>query len=104
MYRQGDVLIELTEEDFLISDSELIAREDGRIILAHGEATGHAHAINSMDANMYIINNKPNLYLVVNNDVKITHEEHSFIPVPPGKYKVTRQIQYTPEKIMPVYD
>ena len=44
MYRQGDVLIvPLTGEAPEEADEQ--AREDGRIVLAHGEAIGHAHAI-----------------------------------------------------------
>jgi hypothetical protein len=39
MYRQGDVLI--IPVAGIPDDSEPIARENGRIILAHGEVTGH---------------------------------------------------------------
>jgi hypothetical protein len=40
-YRQGDVLLIETTETARGKD----AREKGRIILAHGEMTGHAHEI-----------------------------------------------------------
>ena len=43
MYRQGDVLI--VPITSIPKTVEPIAREQGRIILAHGEVTGHAHAI-----------------------------------------------------------
>jgi len=42
-YRQGDVLIERVGP--LPEKLVTIAREQGRVILAHGEVTGHAHAI-----------------------------------------------------------
>lgn len=42
-YRQGDVLVERV--DSLPSRLTKVARENGRVILAHGEVTGHAHAI-----------------------------------------------------------
>lgn len=42
-YRQGDVLVERVGP--LPTDLTKIARENGRVILAHGEVTGHAHAI-----------------------------------------------------------
>ncbi len=42
-YRQGDVLLERV--DSLPRKLQPVAREKGRVILAHGEVTGHAHAI-----------------------------------------------------------
>lgn len=42
-YRQGDVIIERI--DALPKNIKPVAREGGRVILAHGEVTGHAHAI-----------------------------------------------------------
>lgn len=42
-YRQGDVLIQRV--GLLPEKLVTIAREQGRVILAHGEVTGHAHAI-----------------------------------------------------------
>ena len=44
-YRQGDVLISSIEESTIPKDATDIAREDGAIVLATGDATGHAHAI-----------------------------------------------------------
>ena len=43
MIRQGDVLIVPVEE--IPATVEAVERENGCIILAHGEATGHAHKI-----------------------------------------------------------
>ena len=42
-YRQGDVLIERVAK--VPAGLKPVAREAGRIVLAHGEVTGHAHAI-----------------------------------------------------------
>lgn len=42
-YRQGDVLVERV--GLLPQKLTPVARENGRVILAHGEVTGHAHAI-----------------------------------------------------------
>lgn len=47
-YRQGDVLIERI--DSVPDDAQPVPLEDGRIVLAHGEVTGHAHAIKSRHA------------------------------------------------------
>lgn len=41
-YRQGDVAIQRIA--FLPKNLKLADRENGRVILAHGEVTGHAHA------------------------------------------------------------
>ena len=43
MFRQGDVLIIPVAK--LPDCLEPMKRERGRVILAHGEVTGHAHAI-----------------------------------------------------------
>lgn len=43
MARQGDVLIMGMKS--VPAKLEPVARESGRIVLAHGEVTGHAHAI-----------------------------------------------------------
>jgi hypothetical protein len=43
--RQGDVLIWPLPEGFTVSRTEEIAAQNGRIVLLHGEATGHHHSI-----------------------------------------------------------
>ena len=50
-YRQGDVLIERIPS--LPANAKKMARENGRVILAHGEVTGHAHAITDKHADLY---------------------------------------------------
>jgi hypothetical protein len=40
-YRQGDVMIERVPS--LPTGLKKVARENGRVILAHGDVTGHAH-------------------------------------------------------------
>jgi hypothetical protein len=42
-YRQGDVLIERIAK--MPTSTTPVARDAGRVILAYGEVTGHAHAI-----------------------------------------------------------
>ncbi len=41
--RQGDVLV--LEIDDIPKDARRVPRDDGRVVLAYGEVTGHAHAI-----------------------------------------------------------
>src|SRR5574337_1205802 len=44
-YRQGDVLLIATTNHEISSDAKLVPRDHGRVVLAYGEATGHAHAL-----------------------------------------------------------
>lgn len=114
MYRQGDVLVFKPDVIGETIDQESIAlaeRDAGRIVLAYGEATGHAHAIHSKEARSYKKKETPSnvwsredIYLVVDNTSTLSHEEHSAIPIPVGDYKVHRQIEYTPKAIRVVAD
>jgi hypothetical protein len=42
MARQGDVLVASIDE--VPAKTSAVPKEAGRVVLAHGEATGHAHA------------------------------------------------------------
>ena len=101
MYRQGDVLVMAVERK---SDLQPVDREGGRIILAHGEVTGHAHAIASCDAMLFMDAKTLNRYLDVKAPVTLDHEEHSRIELPSGFFKVTIQREYRPEGIRSVVD
>jgi len=99
---QGDVYIRQVAS---ISGSE-VPREGGRVILAHGEVTGHAHAIGAPKVAMFRDDNLGRTFLSVDGDVpaNVTHEEHATITLPPGLYEVTIQAQYTPAEIQRVVD
>jgi hypothetical protein len=92
-YRQGDVFLEL------VGDAEVgaeVPRADGPVILALGEATGHAHAIREDGAVLY--HGKAaneDRFLRVLRPVNLTHEEHDRIALAPGLYRVRRQRQWT---------
>src|SRR3990167_4411695 len=98
MIRQGDVLIVPVKE---IPDSaEAVEREGGRLILAHGEATGHAHAIKNKNAALFRDPKLMAVFMHVTGDaVALEHDEHDTITVPAGKYQVIRQREYTPDAI-----
>lgn len=100
MYRQGDVWIEPV--DSVPQDAKKEARQNGRLILAEGEATGHAHAIAAHQAELR--RGAQALYLVLLTRAWLRHEEHDPIELPPGKYLVRRQREYTPEEIRYVAD
>jgi|SRR5690348_6294733 len=99
-YRQGDVLIERIEK---LPDN--LKKQSGRIILAHGEATGHHHAIEDRDAaDWWKTADQSGQFVEVKEKVQVTHQEHAPIELPPGTYRVTRQREYSPEAIRNVAD
>lgn len=104
MYRQGDVLIVSVSE--LPSDLDQLARENGRVVLAHGEATGHAHAIKDKRAALFRDPKLAAVFMRVSGGgpVALKHDEHDTIAIPPGNYRVIRQREYSPEEIRNVAD
>lgn len=102
--RQGDILIERI--DSFPSNLKKIAREQGRVVLAHGEVTGHHHSILDKHADLYsAVDSGDVTFLEIKEAVAaLSHQEHATINLPPGNYKVTRQREYTPEAIRRVAD
>lgn len=101
MYRQGDVVIIECDR---VDVAKEVDREGGRIVLAHGEVTGHAHAIASADATLFMDEATLNRYLDVRAPVTLDHEEHGHIELPSGFYEVRRQREYRPEGLRQVAD
>ena len=100
MYRQGDVLVVAIDR---IPDTAIgVERDSGRVILAYGEVTGHAHAI--IESTVTKLADGIAEYLSAPIGATIHHEEHSTIALPPGAYKIVHQREYTPEAIRKVRD
>ena len=77
----------------------------GRVILAHGEATGHAHAIKAEGAALFRDPKLMTIFMKVSGDaVALEHDEHKTITIPPGNYRVIRQREYSPSEIRNVAD
>jgi hypothetical protein len=91
-YRQGDVLL-IGEA---AAKGEQVSRDDGRIVLAYGEVTGHAHAIVSEDAELLQDLESRFLRVLAEGGVDLIHEEHATITIPQGDYRVVIQREYTP--------
>ena len=99
-FRQGDIFLnkcdkvpELDEETYLAVEG---ASQDDLIILAHGEATGHKHAIkNDGRAILMKAKDENKFYLMIVKDTELNHEEHATINLPAGNYEVIRQREYT---------
>ena len=99
-YRQGDILIVAVPT---ITGQEQEQEPNGRIVLAEGEVTGHAHAIADETVTSYVGADGA-LYLDAPKGAAVRHEEHATITLPPGKYRVLRQREYTPDSIRNVAD
>lgn len=103
-YRQGDVLILVADPG--VHPGARLPRQRGRIVLAEGEVTGHAHAIASRGADLHELAGLADRFLRVlaEGGVALTHEEHDTITIPVGDYIVRRQREYHPQAIRIVSD
>lgn len=104
-------------------------RESGRIVLAHGESTGHAHEVvgagpelNGIPPAQFFEEPGGRRVLLVDKTCVLTHQEHGAItldpaspeqvrqgdvlltPIGAGAWEVTRQREYSPEAIRNVAD
>lgn len=104
LYRQGDVLLkqvaQLPAETTPVENAE-------RIVLAYGEATGHAHTVGAAAAEEFTLAEAAGVvrrFLKVVGNAVVTHEEHAAILLPPGIYEIVAQREYSPEAIRRVVD
>jgi hypothetical protein len=103
-YRQGDVLVrEVGTRDFADHGIEVIA-ENGRIILARGEVSGHIHSIDARLARLFEGAGPGICYLLMDTQGLLEHQEHSPISLPKGLYEVIRQREYEPRRDRYVLD
>lgn len=94
LYRQGDVLVR--EVVALPADLHPVPRDEGRIILAYGEITGHAHAIDAPEAEATMLTaDEEHRFLRLVSQATLAHEEHAPIAIPAGIYEVIRQRVWT---------
>jgi hypothetical protein len=100
-YRQGDVMLVRMDE---LPEGAVLEElpEPHRIVLAYGEVTGHAHAVNTAYASIY--QHEQERFLVAEPGASLVHEEHSTITLEPGVYHVVRQREYSPREVRLVAD
>ncbi|GAA3629822.1 hypothetical protein ACG5V6_06305 [Streptomyces chitinivorans] len=108
MYRQGDVLIVPVDEE-AVPDSATeqpgLPRDPrGRMVLALGEVTGHAHAVVGPGRLVREAGPYGPLLLHLPDGGRVVHEEHAAIPLPRGWYRVVRQREYVPGAVRIVAD
>ncbi|MGH7746173.1 MAG: hypothetical protein ACREQ5_15625 [Candidatus Dormibacteria bacterium] len=121
-YRQGDVLIIAVAKAPKIKRPEPLIH--GRVVLAFGEVTGHAHALAGDAA---VLTREPEIIEALHRELvakkifqsdwrvdalleiadkpgRLQHEEHGTIELPAGRYAVIRQREYSPEELRQVAD
>ena len=105
-WRQGDVCI--LPVDGLPDGLMPVERDRGRVVLAYGEVTGHAHAIADPDVELFAPGEASVMaerYLHIGSAGAILlHEEHGAIQLPPGDYQVRQQREYSPAELTRVLD
>lgn len=89
MIRQGDVLVRRVNS---LPNEAVQLQTEGPVILARGEATGHAHALEEAD----LFRDDERLYVVLGRETSLTHEEHDTVRLGPGIWEVLRQRSYEP--------
>lgn len=101
-YRQGDVFItEIDEKDIPQEAYKQKAKpEDGRLILAEGEATGHNHSISSRAGDLLGWSNASVRYLRLTQDTELLHQEHNKIRLTKGFFKVEIQRTFPDHRVM----
>lgn len=103
--RQGDLLIRRVPA--IPAGLTEVPLDEGRVILAYGEVTGHAHAVDGevqlLAADLEEMEQR---FLRVEGEhgAEVVHEEHGTITLPPGDYEVRRQREYAPEASQLVAD
>lgn len=122
--RQGDVL--LTPVKAIPVGCTEVPHDKGRIVLAYGEVTGHAHAIADhtvrtigpeaageiVDAAIARAKTRARLliapsgerFLEVTETVHLRHEEHDEHAIEPGIYQLPSQMEYTAAELQRVAD
>ncbi|WP_052852952.1 hypothetical protein [Streptomyces avicenniae] len=108
MYRQGDVLIAPLAEDAVPATAQGAVSEPrdsrGRLVLALGEVTGHAHAVLGPGRLIREAGPTAPMLLHVPDGARVVHEEHAPISLPRGWYRVIRQREYVPGSVRIVAD
>ena len=107
-YQQGDVVMFKVDAKYFEKHTRqgkeckvgYSGGKDEHAIVAFGEVTGHKHQVNMKDmakeagVTLHMgYNGKagvdvPDAFIVHNETVTLTHEEHNPIELPPGKYMV----------------
>ena len=100
--RQGDILIAQTNH--IPANTTPVPLENGHVVLAHGEVTGHAHVVDDPTV-VFLATDLADLadrFLRVERECRVVHDEHDPITLPPGDYVVRRQREYQSADMAPM--
>lgn len=100
-YRQGDIFLVKTAKK-LPKDATKVEPTAKGNVLALGEVTGHAHAVDPKLSNLF--NAKDARFMEVKEGARLVHEEHAPISLEQGMYEVRQQREYHPEAPRTVAD
>lgn len=89
-HAQGDLLF--TKLDAVPpTASTPVAPEQGRVILAYGEVTGHHHSVPVTAVQSAVRDEGGVTYLTLDELTSVEHQEHAPITLDPGIWQVCRQ-------------
>lgn len=95
-YRQGDVMV--VPAKVIPAGAAELPDDNGRVVLAHGEVTGHAHALYGGRVKMFRAGDEGGggvRYLdVPPGGDTLRHEEHTTHRIPGGAHVVIQQREY----------
>jgi hypothetical protein len=100
--RQGDVFFVRVAS--LPPDAEKVDTHGGRLVIAHGEATGHVHAFEFHDGELYRTAGGAQFVNVIREGAQLLHDEHSAVTFPKGIWKRAFQTEYSPQALRTVAD
>ena len=104
-YRQGDVLLVPGTE--IPAGAQPVPAQNGRVVLALGEATGHHHSIGS-GARLFRPDDMPagpgGFLEVGAAGATLEHQEHQSIFLPSGLYQQAIQVEETSAAVRRVED
>jgi hypothetical protein len=106
--RQGDVLLVRTTKAAVTKAHQEVPRKDGRVVLAIGESSLHAHVMRDPGVCLLSREGISDRVLTVADlcDLELEGGEsapgvprHGAVPVPPGTYIVRTQREWTGEEV-----
>jgi hypothetical protein len=100
--RQGDVLIirRLRAPEQLVE----LPRENGGVVLAHGEHTGHSHQFRGPQVAIFHDDRGHAFVRVQERPDMLVHEEHTAHAVSVGDFELAVQVEYEPTAMRVVAD
>lgn len=101
VFRQGDVLLDQVDDvPEGAGEATVVTPDEGRVILAYGEATGHYHAVPATAGELLEVATADSVdrYLRIRSRTRLVHQEHRAIDLEPGVYRVRIQAEYVPDR------